>query len=31
MDYLIQAKELFSKMNMIWWIEQTEKLEEELL
>ena len=29
--YLIQAKELFSEMNMTWWIERAKKLEEELL
>lgn len=31
MDYLTQAEELLSKMNMTWWIEQAEKLREELL
>ncbi len=31
MEYLTQAKKLFSKMNMSWWIEQTKKLKEELL
>ena len=29
--YLTQAKKLFIKMNMSWWIEQTKKFEEELL
>ena len=30
MKYLTQAEKLFSKMNMIWWIEQTKKLKEQL-
>ena len=30
MEYLSHAKALFTKMNMTWWIEQTENLKEKL-